>query len=149
MTARSAVLAPAQLHQRDVGQACSTASGAFAPVAGSSVPGRMRSLLGGSSRDLITLAPDAGVARERGDRCRTAAEPDGAGVQGRRPGRPPLHSSEGLAQIRQALFDVHADACGEALRDGFNQRFPWFVDHRGGTPDFACGRRARFAAPRS
>lgn len=63
-------LALAQLHQRDIDQACSTASTSFELMAGTPMPGRMRSLLGDFYRDLITLAPDAGVAREWGDRFR-------------------------------------------------------------------------------
>ncbi|AXG78069.1 GNAT family N-acetyltransferase [Streptomyces paludis] len=43
-----------------------------------------------------------------------------------------------LPRIRQALIDVHADAYAEAMEDEFNQRFPWFVEHWGGHPDFAC-----------
>lgn len=43
-----------------------------------------------------------------------------------------------LPQIRQALIDVHADAYADAMNDEFNQRFPWFVDHWGGNPGFAC-----------
>nr|WP_244793031.1 XRE family transcriptional regulator [Streptomyces sp. BJ20] len=65
-------LALAQLHQRDVDQACATASGVFELMKGSPLPGRMRSLLGDYYRDLITLAPDAAVAREWGDRYRAA-----------------------------------------------------------------------------
>ncbi|OUC91313.1 hypothetical protein CA983_39865 [Streptomyces swartbergensis] len=64
-------LALAQLHQRDIDQACSTASTAFELMAGTPIPGRMRSLLGDFYRDLITLAPDAGIAREWGDRFRS------------------------------------------------------------------------------
>ncbi|ANJ07280.1 hypothetical protein Spa2297_09830 [Streptomyces parvulus] len=67
----TARLALAQLHQRDVDQACATASSVFELMAGSPIPGRMRSLLGDYYRDLITLAPDAVVAREWGDRFRT------------------------------------------------------------------------------
>lgn len=63
-------LALAQLHQRDIDQACATASGVFDLMKGSPLPGRMRSLLGDYYRDLITLAPDAAVAREWGDRYR-------------------------------------------------------------------------------
>ncbi|MDX3746673.1 hypothetical protein [Streptomyces sp. AK08-02] len=63
-------LALAQLHQRDIDQACATASKAFDLMAGDPLPGRMRSLLGDYYRDLITLAPDADVAREWGDRYR-------------------------------------------------------------------------------
>ncbi|MER5555114.1 GNAT family N-acetyltransferase [Streptomyces sp. NPDC002793] len=43
-----------------------------------------------------------------------------------------------LQQIRQALIDVHADAYADAMDDEFNQRFPWFVDHWGGHPEFSC-----------
>ncbi|WTI25434.1 XRE family transcriptional regulator [Streptomyces jietaisiensis] len=64
-------LALAQLHQRDIDQACATASSVFELMAGSPLPGRMRSLLGDYYRDLITLAPDATVAQEWGDRYRT------------------------------------------------------------------------------
>lgn len=64
-------LALAQLHQGDVDQACGTASSVFTLMADSPIPGRMRSLLGDYYRDLITLAPDATVAQEWGDRYRT------------------------------------------------------------------------------
>ncbi|WP_322973961.1 hypothetical protein [Actinacidiphila oryziradicis] len=63
-------LALAQLHQRDIDQACATASTVFELMTGSPIPGRMRSLLGDYYRDLITLAPNATVAREWGDRYR-------------------------------------------------------------------------------
>jgi len=63
-------LALAQLHQRDIDQACESASNVFDLMAGYPLPGRMRTLLGDFHRDLITLAPDAGVAREWGDRFR-------------------------------------------------------------------------------
>ncbi|MBO3679482.1 GNAT family N-acetyltransferase [Streptomyces sp. NEAU-YJ-81] len=43
-----------------------------------------------------------------------------------------------LPEIRQTLIDVHADAQAEAMDDEFNQRFPWFVDHWGGNPEFSC-----------
>lgn len=66
-----AQLALAQLHQRDIDQACATASTVFELMAGHPIPGRMRSLLGDYYRDLITVAPDAGVAREWGDRYRS------------------------------------------------------------------------------
>ncbi|MGW3305867.1 hypothetical protein ACWDG9_04680 [Streptomyces sp. NPDC001073] len=64
-------LALAQLHQRDIDQACSTASTVFPLMSGHPIPGRMRSLLGDYYRDLITLAPDASIAREWGDRYRS------------------------------------------------------------------------------
>ncbi|MER8160095.1 hypothetical protein [Streptomyces sp. NPDC094472] len=67
----TARLALTQLHQRDIDQACATASMVFELMAGGPLPGRMRSLLGDYYRDLITLAPDAGVAREWGDCYRT------------------------------------------------------------------------------
>lgn len=63
-------LALAQLHQQDIDQACATVSHVFELMKGSPLPGRMRSLLGDYYRDLITLAPDAAVAREWGDRYR-------------------------------------------------------------------------------
>ncbi|MGW1463142.1 N-acetyltransferase family protein [Streptomyces sp. NPDC002308] len=43
-----------------------------------------------------------------------------------------------LPEIRQALLDVHRDAYADAMDDEFNRRFPWFVDHWGGHPEFAC-----------
>lgn len=67
----TARLALAQLHQRDVEQACGTASHVFELMTGTPIPARMRSLLGDFYRDLISLAPDAAVAREWGDRFRT------------------------------------------------------------------------------
>ncbi|NUS90374.1 MAG: helix-turn-helix transcriptional regulator [Streptomyces sp.] len=63
-------LALTQLHQRDIDQACATASTVFELMAGQPIPGRMRSLLGDYYRDLIALAPDASVAQEWGDRYR-------------------------------------------------------------------------------
>ncbi|KAA0927015.1 helix-turn-helix transcriptional regulator [Streptomyces apricus] len=64
-------LALAQLHQHDIDQACATASRVFELMKGDLMPGRVRSLLGDYHRDLITLAPDAGIAREWGDRYRS------------------------------------------------------------------------------
>jgi ribosomal protein S18 acetylase RimI-like enzyme len=43
-----------------------------------------------------------------------------------------------LPRIRQDIIRVHADAYADAMDDEFNQRFPWFVDHWGGRPDFSC-----------
>lgn len=43
-----------------------------------------------------------------------------------------------LPQIRRILIDVHADVYADAMDDEFKQRFPWFVDHWGGHPEFAC-----------
>ncbi|MFD9630029.1 GNAT family N-acetyltransferase [Streptomyces violascens] len=43
-----------------------------------------------------------------------------------------------LPQIRQTLLDVHADSYADRADDEFVQRFPWFVDHWGGNPGFAC-----------
>lgn len=61
----------AQLHQRDIDQACATASKVFDLMNRDPLPGRMRTLLGDFHRDLITLAPDAAVAQEWGDRFRS------------------------------------------------------------------------------
>ncbi|MBI0315033.1 helix-turn-helix transcriptional regulator [Streptomyces javensis] len=67
----TARLALTQLHQRDIDQACATASTVFTLMSGHPIPGRTRSLLGDYYRDLITLAPNASVAREWADRYRT------------------------------------------------------------------------------
>lgn len=67
----TARLALCQVHQRDVDQGCTSASEVFELMSGNPLPGRMRSLLGDFYRDLITLAPDALVAREWGDRYRS------------------------------------------------------------------------------
>lgn len=64
-------LALTQLHQRDVDQACATAEQAFTLMDGNAPPGRMRSRLGDFYRDLTTLAPDSGTAREWMDRYRS------------------------------------------------------------------------------
>ncbi|MFD1275788.1 GNAT family N-acetyltransferase [Streptomyces sp. NPDC048448] len=42
-----------------------------------------------------------------------------------------------LPQIRQTIIDLHATAAGSD-RDDFKKKFPWFVDHWGGNPAFAC-----------
>jgi hypothetical protein len=63
----TAQLAIAQLHQQDIDQACATAEKVFVLRNGDALPGRLRSRLG----DFFTLAPDAGVAREWKDRCRS------------------------------------------------------------------------------
>ncbi|MFJ4337913.1 hypothetical protein [Streptomyces sp. NPDC088915] len=67
----TAQLALAQVRQGDVDQACASASAAFELMEGHPIPGRMRSRLGDFYRDLITLAPDATVAQEWGDRYRS------------------------------------------------------------------------------
>lgn len=64
-------LALTQLHQRDVDQACATTEQVFALMTGNPLPGRMRSYLGDFYRDLTTLAPDSGTAREWEDRYRS------------------------------------------------------------------------------
>nr|WP_206326435.1 helix-turn-helix domain-containing protein [Streptomyces sp. N502] len=64
-------LALAQVHQREVEQACATAASVFELMSGNPIPGRLRSLLGDFYRDLITLVPDAAVAQEWGDRYRS------------------------------------------------------------------------------
>lgn len=48
------------------------------------------------------------------------------------------YGHEDLPEIRQTLLDVHADAYADEMDDPFTQRFPWFVDHWGGSPGFAC-----------
>lgn len=48
------------------------------------------------------------------------------------------YGHDDLPHIRQTLLDVHADAYADEMEDEFNQRFPWFVDHWGGHPGFAC-----------
>lgn len=67
----TARLALTQVHQRDLDPACTSASEVFELMSGNPIPGRMRSLLGDFYRDLITLAPDASIAREWGDRYRS------------------------------------------------------------------------------
>ncbi|MFI6546005.1 XRE family transcriptional regulator [Streptomyces prunicolor] len=67
----TARLALTQVHQRDLDPACTSASEVFELMSGHPIPGRMRSLLGDFYRDLITLAPDASIAREWGDRYRS------------------------------------------------------------------------------
>ncbi|MGA4941123.1 helix-turn-helix domain-containing protein [Streptomyces cinereoruber] len=67
----TAQLALAQVRQGDVDQACASASAAFELMEGHPIPGRMRSRLGDFYRYLITLAPDATVAQEWGDRYRS------------------------------------------------------------------------------
>ncbi|WP_369217654.1 hypothetical protein [Streptomyces flavofungini] len=66
----TARLALCQVHQRDIDQGCASASEVFTLMSGHPIPGRMRSLRGDFYRDLITLAPDAPVAREWIDRHR-------------------------------------------------------------------------------
>ncbi|MGW8557649.1 N-acetyltransferase family protein [Streptomyces tubercidicus] len=44
-----------------------------------------------------------------------------------------------LPEIRQTLLDVHADVHADQISDDeFRQKFPWFVDHWGGHPEFSC-----------
>ncbi|MFD3998944.1 XRE family transcriptional regulator [Streptomyces sp. NPDC058583] len=66
----TARLALAQLHQGDVEQACATSGTVFEIMAGTSLPGRMRLLLGDFQRDLLAQAP-AALAHEWMDRYRT------------------------------------------------------------------------------
>ncbi|WP_225848055.1 GNAT family N-acetyltransferase [Streptomyces sp. HPF1205] len=42
-----------------------------------------------------------------------------------------------LAAIRQTIIDIHAEAYKDNMSE-FDERFPWFVDHWGGNPGFAC-----------
>jgi GNAT superfamily N-acetyltransferase len=48
------------------------------------------------------------------------------------------YGHDDLQRIRQTLLDVHADVYADEMEDEFNQRFPWFVNHWGGHPQFAC-----------
>ncbi|WP_031487747.1 hypothetical protein [Streptomyces bicolor] len=66
----TARLALAQLHQRDVEQACATSGDVFKIMAGDPLPGRTRQLLGDFHRELITVAPPR-IAHEWTDRYRT------------------------------------------------------------------------------
>ncbi|MFE5737298.1 GNAT family N-acetyltransferase [Streptomyces celluloflavus] len=45
---------------------------------------------------------------------------------------------EDLDAIRDRLLEVHADAYAAQMDEPFSQRFPWFVNHWGGNPEFAC-----------
>ncbi|WP_045866038.1 GNAT family N-acetyltransferase [Streptomyces sp. WMMB 714] len=48
-------------------------------------------------------------------------------------------SHDDLPDIRQTLIGVHADVHADRMDDDeFRQKFPWFVDHWGGMPGFAC-----------
>jgi ribosomal protein S18 acetylase RimI-like enzyme len=47
------------------------------------------------------------------------------------------YTHDDLAQIRQTIIDIHADAYADNMTE-FDERFPWFVDHWGGNPGYAC-----------
>ncbi|WP_329179132.1 GNAT family N-acetyltransferase [Streptomyces sp. NBC_01477] len=47
------------------------------------------------------------------------------------------YTHDDLAQIRQTILNIHADAYADNMTE-FDERFPWFVDHWGGNPGFAC-----------
>jgi ribosomal protein S18 acetylase RimI-like enzyme len=47
------------------------------------------------------------------------------------------YTHDDLAEIRQTILDIHADAYAGDMTE-FDERFPWFVDHWGGHPDFSC-----------
>jgi hypothetical protein len=64
-------LAIAQVGQGDAEQACTTAHGVLDLMAGDSLPGRMRTLLGDFHRSLLVLAPDAPATTEWADRARS------------------------------------------------------------------------------
>lgn len=66
----TAYLAKAQLSQGDVDQACETAGQAIDLMAGSPMPGRMRTKLGDFQRSLLAVAADVPAAREWNDRAR-------------------------------------------------------------------------------
>ncbi|AZP14732.1 XRE family transcriptional regulator [Streptomyces aquilus] len=67
----TAQLALAQLHQGDSEQATATAADVFTVMAGTPLPGRMRTLIGDFHRALFTMAPSATYARDWADRLRT------------------------------------------------------------------------------
>lgn len=67
----TARLALAQVHQREIEQACATSADAFALMAGTPLPGRLRVVLGDFHRQLVTTAPRATAAREWADRYRS------------------------------------------------------------------------------
>ncbi len=128
-------LATAQLHQRDVDQACGTADQVFVLMDGTTLPGRMRSYLGDFYRDLTTLAPGSSTAREWKDPLPIRMEPGSmtSALELRHYGH------DDLSEIRRTLIDVHADVHAERMADDeFRQKFPWFVDHWGSNPGFAC-----------
>ncbi|MEU3433091.1 XRE family transcriptional regulator [Streptomyces sp. NPDC006863] len=66
----TARLALAQLHQGDIEQACETSGQVFTIMAGTTLPGRMRQLIGDFQRDLIASAP-AAIAHAWTDQYRT------------------------------------------------------------------------------
>lgn len=41
-------------------------------------------------------------------------------------------------EVKRVLIDLHALAFGDEMQNPFHQRFPWFVDHWGSRPGFAC-----------
>jgi ribosomal protein S18 acetylase RimI-like enzyme len=47
------------------------------------------------------------------------------------------YTHDHLPAIRQTIIDIHADAYRDDMSE-FDERFPWFVDHWGGNPGFAC-----------
>ncbi|MCL6281548.1 GNAT family N-acetyltransferase [Streptomyces albidoflavus] len=47
------------------------------------------------------------------------------------------YGHEDLTTIRQTLLDIHADAYAGDMSE-FDERFPWFVDHWGSHPKYAC-----------
>lgn len=63
-------LASAQLHQGELEQAAQSAANVFAIMAGTPLPGRMRTLVGDFHRDLLRLAPSTSYARDWEDRMR-------------------------------------------------------------------------------
>ncbi|MFD7898742.1 GNAT family N-acetyltransferase [Streptomyces sp. NPDC059743] len=45
---------------------------------------------------------------------------------------------EDLPQIRQTIIEVHDEAQGDDWEAEFKKKFPWFVDHWGGNPEYSC-----------
>lgn len=48
------------------------------------------------------------------------------------------YTHDDLPQIRQLLIDLGTEASPDTMDNPFRQRFPWFVDHWGRNPGFAC-----------
>ncbi|MFF0446466.1 GNAT family N-acetyltransferase [Streptomyces sp. NPDC004609] len=48
------------------------------------------------------------------------------------------YTHDDLPEIRQTVIDVHAEAQGDDRDNEFAKKFPWFVDHWGGHPEYAC-----------
>lgn len=47
------------------------------------------------------------------------------------------YTHDDLAQIRQTIIDIHADAYADNMTE-FDERFGWFVEHWGSNPGYSC-----------